>query len=67
MYRYVFADNLCRICKEQQISVDFLAESIGKSTRQINRYRNGQCENISLDTLSKIAHALNISIAELLS
>ena len=66
MYQYTFADNLCRICKERQISVNELADAIGKSPRQINRYRNGQCENISLGTLAKIASVLNVSLTQLL-
>lgn len=67
MYQYTFADNLCRLCKEQQVSVNELADAIGKSPRQVNRYRNGQCENISLDTVEKIAFALHVSIAQLFS
>lgn len=67
MYQYVFADTLCRLCKEQHISVLELADKIEKSPRQINRYRNGQCENISLSTLVKIAKVLNISVSDLLS
>lgn len=67
MYQYIFADNLHRLCKERHISVDELADIIGKSPRQINRYRNGQCENLSIATLEKIASALDVSIIELLS
>ena len=66
MYRYVFADNLCRLCKEKQISVNSLAEAIDKSPRQISRYRNGQCENLSLATLYKIARLLDVNISDLL-
>lgn len=65
MYKYIFAENLCRLCKERQISVDELADKIEKSPRQINRYRNGGCENISLRTLAKIAAVLNVSITDL--
>lgn len=65
MYQYIFADNLCRLCKEKHISVEELADAIGKSSRQVNRYRNGQCENLSLRTIAKIAEVLNVSIAEL--
>ena len=65
MYQQIFADNLCRLCKEQHISTTEFAERIDKSTRQVNRYRNGQCENISLSTLTKIADVLNVSITEL--
>ena len=67
MYQYTFADNLCRLCEEKHISINELADKINKSPRQINRYRNGQCENISLKTLSKIANVLDVSIIDLLS
>lgn len=67
MYQNIFADNLCRLCKEQHISVNELAEIIDKSPRQVSRYRNRQCENITLSTLSKIADVLHVSLAELLS
>ena len=66
-YHYSFADNLCRLCKERNISAEKLADAIGKSPRQVNRYRNGQCENISLNTISRIADALDVSILELFS
>ena len=59
MDQYIFADNLCRLCRKKHISVEQLAEAIGKSPRQINRYRNGQCRNISLVTLNLIAEALD--------
>ena len=67
MDQFIFADNLCRLCRQKEISVEKLAEEIGKSPRQINRYRNGQCKNISLDTLSKIAEVLNVDMAYLLA
>lgn len=59
------SDNLCRLCKEKHISVNELADAIEKSLRQVNRYRNGQCENLSLSTIAKIAKVLDVSIAEL--
>ena len=65
MYQYLFADNLCRLCKEKHISVNELADAIEKSPRQVNRYRNGQCENLSLSTIAKIAKVLDVSITEL--
>lgn len=67
MDRYTVADNICKFCNEKHISVDALAETIGKSARQVNRYRNGQCKSMSLDTLSDIADALHVSVADLLS
>ena len=65
MDQYLFAENLCRLCKEKHISVNELADAIEKSPRQVNRYRNGQCENLSLRTIGKIAKVLDVSIAEL--
>lgn len=66
MYQYQFANNLCELCNKRNISVDKLAELIGKSSRQVSRYRNGQCQNITLSTLEKIADVLEVHIAELL-
>ena len=65
MDQFIFADNLCRLCRQKRISVEKLAEAIEKSPRQINRYRNGQCKNISLATLSKSAAALDVDLADL--
>ena len=66
MCQYTFANNLCRLCKEQKININQLAEAIDKSPRQVNRYRNGQCKNISLSTMEKIANVLQVNIIELL-
>lgn len=66
MYQYLLANNLCRLCDEKQISIDQLAEVIGKSSRQVSRYRSGQCTNITLATIEKISNALQVPISELL-
>lgn len=66
-YQYIFAENLCKYSKEKGISITTLAEAIEKSPRQVNRYRNGQCENISLSTIIKIAEVLEVSITDLLT
>ena len=66
MYQYQLANNLCELCNKQNISVEQLAELIGKSSRQVSRYRNGQCQNITLSTLEKMANALEVQISELL-
>lgn len=66
MYQYTFANNLCELCIKRQINADELAELIGKSSRQVSRYRNGQCPNITLSTLEKIADVLEVPLAELL-
>lgn len=67
MDRFKVADNICRLCQEQNISTEDLAEAIGKSPRQVSRYRSGQCRAISFETLSAIAEALNTHISVLLS
>ncbi len=67
MDNYRIADNICRLSKEQGISVESLAELIGKSTRQVNRYRNGQCNTIPIKTLNAIANALHTDAISLLS
>ena len=54
------------LCEILHISVNELANKIDKSPRQINRYRNGQCENLSLSTLAKISEVLHVSISDLL-
>jgi transcriptional regulator with XRE-family HTH domain len=66
MYQYLFANNLCRLCEEQNLSIDELAERIGKSSRQVSRYRNGNCQNITLTTVEKIANVLQVRMSELL-
>lgn len=66
MYQYKLANNLCRICDEQNISLDELAERIGKSSRQVSRYRNGESANITLSTLEDIANVLGVHLFELL-
>lgn len=66
MYQYIFANHLCELCDKRQITIDELAELIGKSSRQVSRYRNGQCPNITLTTLKKIADALEVPLVELL-
>lgn len=66
MDQFILADNLCRLCRQKHISVENLAEAIGKSPRQVNRYRNGQCKNISIVTLKQLADALDVPLADLL-
>ena len=67
MDRFRIADNICRLCQEQNVSIEALAEAIGKSPRQVSRYRRGQCKMIPFETLSAIAEILNTSISFLLS
>ncbi len=67
MNRQMLGENLCKLCDQQQITVDALAELIGKSPRQVSRYRNGHFRTIPLDVLNDIAEALDTSISVLLS
>lgn len=67
MDKYLIAENICRLCKEQNMSVESLAEAIGKSVRQVNRYRNGQCETIPSNTLEAIAEALHTNVVTLIT
>ncbi len=66
MYQYQFANNLCELCLKHNINTEQLAERIGKSPRQVIRYRNGQCPNITLSTLEKIADVFGVHITELI-
>lgn len=67
MYQYIFANNLCRICRDRNISIEAFAEAIDKSPRQVSRYRSGQCENISLKTMESAASFLGVSLSELVT
>lgn len=66
MYQYKLANNLCRLCDEKNISTEKLAELIGKSSRQVSRYRNGGSANITLSTLEDISDVLGVHLFELL-
>ena len=57
-------DNIVKICKENGISREVLAERLGKSVRQVSRYCNGQC-NLTVKLLNQIADALDIPIEKL--
>lgn len=67
MNSQTLGQNLCRLCEEQHITIDALAELIEKSPRQVARYRSGQCKTIPFDVLNDIAHALNTTVSVLLS
>ena len=60
MDSYVIAENICRIQKEKGVTNDVLAERIGKSPRQINRYRNGS--DMPVSVLLQISAALETSL-----
>ena len=59
-----FGDNLRRIRKEKQLSMDALADLAGTSKQVLSRYENNQrAPKISM--VKKLADALNVSVAEL--
>ena len=62
----IFGDNLAEEQKKRKLSNKDLARMIGVSVRQINRYRNYQCD-ISLSTVERIAKALGVDDDILLS
>ncbi|MGM9968852.1 MAG: helix-turn-helix domain-containing protein [Anaeroplasma sp.] len=45
--------------KEKNISIDELAEKLGKNRATIYRYEKGDIENLPLDILEPLAEALN--------
>lgn len=62
----IIGANICILCAKRNISAEALAEAIGKSPRQVIRYRNGQCKNISYTVLKQIADALETDLDVLL-
>lgn len=64
---YKIADKICELCKQKHLTVEMLAEKIGKSPRMVNRYRNGQCKNIPFEVLGKICDALDVDVAYLVA
>ena len=47
--------------KELRLSVDELAQRLGKARATVYRYENGDIENLPLDLLNPIAEALEVS------
>lgn len=47
--------------KELKLSVEELAQRLGKSRATVYRYENGDIENLPLDLLKPIAEALEVS------
>ncbi len=52
--------------KEQGLSIDDLAEKLGKNRTTVYRYENGDIENLPLGILDSLAEALNTTPAYLL-
>lgn len=54
------------IRKERGLSIDDLAEKLGKNRTTVYRYENGDIENLPLSILDSLAEALNTTPAYLL-
>lgn len=54
------------IRKEQGLSIDDLAEKLGKNRTTVYRYENGDIENLPLGILDSLAEALNTTPAHLM-
>ena len=67
MNRYLLGSKLRALSKEQKLSVEQLAELIGKSPRQVARYRSGTCKSIPIDVLEDLACALHTTVSVLVS
>lgn len=52
--------------KEQGLSIDDLAEKLGKNRTTVYRYENGDIENLPLGILDSLATALNTTPAYLM-
>lgn len=52
--------------KERGMSIDDLADKLGKNRTTIYRYENGDIENLPLDILDPLAKALNTTPAHLM-
>ena len=52
--------------KQLGITVDSLAEQIGKDRATVYRYENGEIENMPISTVIKTAEVLRMTISELL-
>lgn len=52
--------------KEQGLSIDDLAEKLGKNRTTVYRYENGDIENLPLGILDSLASALNTTPAYLM-
>ena len=65
--KYILAERIVSLCLKKQISVEQLAEFLGKSSRTVNRYRGGQVEHLSCDVLDKMCEVFGIELRELFS
>lgn len=60
------SENLKTIRKKQKISQKSLAQSSGVSYSMVSKLESGEQKNPSLDTLDKIATALNVTVSQLM-
>lgn len=62
----IIGNNIKRIRKESNLTMETLAKKIGLANRSsISHIENGS-RSLTLDTLEKVAKGLNVSIVELL-
>lgn len=59
-------ERIKRIRKEQGLSIDDVAEKLGKNRTTVYRYENGDIENLPLGVLDPLASALNTTPAYLM-
>ena len=64
--RQVFAQNVRRIRRLQEISQEELAERAGLHRTYVGEIERGE-RNPSVDVMDRLAHGLSVSLAELLS
>lgn len=60
------SENLKTIRKKRRISQKSLAQSSGVSYSMVSKLESGEQKNPSLDTLDKIATALNVTVSQLM-
>lgn len=58
--------NIRKYRKEKKITQKQLAELIDKNVRTIQKYENGEIENIPVNTLIDISEALNVTYTDLI-
>jgi transcriptional regulator with XRE-family HTH domain len=62
----MFAEKLTKILCEKNITITALSKMANLSNGYICDLKNGEAINPSLDTITKIAKALNVKASELL-
>ena len=63
----IIGNNLERLQRERNLSNKTLAKRVDVSVRQLSRYKNMQCNNITLSKLEELASALDVDIVELIT